>query len=488
MGDDDLARLVGALRYCVLVHDAHTKDILWANDAACDLLGFTVDELRPLKANHMSSNAREYRRELGVAWLQHAVERGTSSIEWCYRAKSGVEVLTEAVAVRVDLAGGPVVMVQFRDIAAEKAVQADLTRTSSRLEVFLRHLGEGIVVVDADATVLFSSQSATRLLGEEDLVGRRFTDSCDGPSGERLLDALSQTTPGQPLRAARYRWRRGDGRWRWLAGTCQYIDLEEDLRGHLLLLHDITDRVETEDRHWRDTQYLQHLARYTAMGDMAMAIAHEVSQPITAAGNFVSGVRSRLQDVDGGTADVVFGLEHAARQIDRASRILTALRQYVVRLEQAERVNDLNDIVADVEYFVSLRAAQQSVHVGWDLAADALPVLCESVLIGQVITNLAFNAIEELARWDDRERRLDVSTRRRDGVVQVVVADNGGGIAHLDPAGLFDGAFTSKENGHGIGLALTHRIVTRHGGRIDATSNVPQGTVFVVELPAVTGG
>ncbi|WP_432514725.1 PAS domain-containing sensor histidine kinase [Kineococcus sp. SYSU DK001] len=483
--DTELARLVDSLRYCVLVHDAVTKEILWANQAACDLLGFTLEELKPLKANHMSSPAREYRRELGVAWLQEAVDRGVSTTEWCYRSRTGTDVLTEAVAIRVDLDAGAVVLVQFRDIAAEKAVQQDLSRTSSRLETFLRHLGEGIVVVDDDARVVFASQSAARLLGIEDLQGRCFRDHCDARSANELRELLLHTAPGRPLRGARLHWQRPTGEWTWLAGTCQYIDLEGDLQGHLLLLHDITDRVEVEHQHWRDTQYLQHLARYNAMGDMAMAIAHEVSQPITAAGNFVAGVRSRLADLDAPSSDLSFGLEHALRQIDRASRILTALRQYVTRLEQAERVNDLNDVVAEIEYFVTLRASQHDVRVTWDLASCPLPVLCESVLIGQVLTNLAFNAVDELARWGDRERSLTISTRRLQTAVEVVVADNGGGLAHPDPAKIFDGAFTSKAHGNGIGLALAHRIVTRHGGTIRVEADEPHGTVFVVRLPLV---
>ncbi|MEU9454539.1 PAS domain S-box protein [Streptomyces sp. NPDC048277] len=482
----DLGRLFAALQHCVLVHDAATKEILWANPAACEVLGFTLDELRPLKAPDMSSNARQYAREIGVAWLQRAVDEGTGVIEWCYRSKSGQDILTEAIAIRVDLDRGPVVMVQFRDIAEEKATRLDLFRTEGRLHAFLRNLDEGIVVLDDAGGMQFASLSAGRLLGRdpEDLVGADFTGFLAPDSAAVLRDVLASTSRGGLPRDARYRLAvpgGADGTARWFAARCQYIDIENDLSGLLLLFHDITDKVRTEEEHHRDAQYLNHLARYNAMGDMAMAIAHEVSQPIAAAHNFVAGVRGRL---DGGDVDQLnWGLESATRQLDRAALILSSLRKYVVRLEQSKQLADLNGIVGDCAYFVDVRAQQNAVALRWELAQDPLPVHCETVLIGQVVMNLAFNAVEEMARWPAEERSVTVATRRDGPYAEVEVRDNGQGLSAFPSGSVFDGAFSSKENGHGIGLALSHRIITRHGGSIEAHENTPRGAVFRFRLP-----
>ncbi|WP_308313997.1 ATP-binding protein [Streptomyces sp. GbtcB7] len=460
----DFRALTEALKYCVLLHDARTFEILWANRAACDLLGWTVDELRPLKAPDMSKNARQYSRELGHRWLGHAVEHGISATEWCYRSRSGEEILTEAIAIRVELASRTAVMVQFRDIAEEKAVRRDLFRTESRLRAFLSGLAEGIVVLDDADRVLFASESAARLLGGG-LPGADFTlYCCGGPV---------------PEREGRYRFATPGGEPRWYAATCQHIEIESDLRGRMLLFYDISDRVRAEEQHRRDTQHLDHLARYNAMGDMAMAIAHEVSQPLAAAYNFVEGARGRLGS---GDESVAWGLDNAVRQIERARRILGSLRQYVGRLEQSEQLSDLNAIVRDCVYFIELRAQEHAVAVAFDLTAEPLPVRCENVLIGQVVMNLAFNAVDETARLPDAERRVWITTRRsEDGRVELAVRDQGHGPPPDDR--IFDGVFTSKENGSGIGLALSHRIVTRHGGRIGVRPNQPRGAVFRFDLP-----
>lgn len=469
LAPSDFRALTRALKYCVLLHDAHTFEILWANPAACELLGRPLDELKPLKAPDMSKNARQYSRELGHRWLRQAVEHGVSATEWCYRAKNGEEILTEAIAIRVELATRTAVMVQFRDIAEEKAVRQDLRRTESRLRAFLSGLAEGIVVLDDTHRVLFASESAVRLLGRG-LDGADFAAyCCDG---------------SVPEREGRYRFAAPGREPSWYAATCQHIEIESDLRGRMLLFYDITDRVREEEQHRRDTQHVDHLARYNAMGDMAMAIAHEVSQPLAAAYNFVEGARGRL-DRDTGSRDesVAWGLDNAIRQIERARRILGSLRAYVGRLEQFARPTDLNAIVRDCAYFIGLRAQEHQVDVDFDLTTEPLPVLCEHVLIGQVVMNLAFNAVDEMARCPRLERRVEIVTRRaEDGCAELAVRDRGHGPPPDER--IFDGVFTAKANGSGIGLALSHRIVTRHGGRIDVQANEPCGAVFRFALPA----
>lgn len=492
LSGSDLARLFAALEHCVLVHDAGTKDILWANPAACSALGFTLDELRPLKATDMSSHARPYAREIGVAWLQRAADEGASVVEWCYRSKAGTDILSEARAVRVDLDRGPVVMVQFRDIAEEKATRLDLSRTEGRLEAFLRNLDEGIVVLDDDGRVLFAGESAGTLLDRDTatLDGADFPAFLAPDSAAVLREVLDCAKGGGPPTDSRYRLAVADGAGgpgRWFAARCQYIDIENDLRGTLLLFHDITAAVRAEEEHRRDAQYLNHLARYNAMGDMAMAIAHEVSQPISAAHNFVAGVRGRL----GGDPDpehLTWGLEHATRQLDRAALILRSLREYVVRLEESKQQADLNAIVSDCGYFAEVRARQHAVTLRWERTDDELPVQCERVLIGQVVMNLAFNAIEEMSRWPVEQRTVVVTTRRLGGHAEVEVRDAGQGLPGPQVERIFDGAFSSKGNGHGIGLALSHRIITRHDGEIEAENSTPHGAVFRFRLPLRRNG
>jgi len=110
-------------------------------------------------------------------------------------------------------------------------------------------------------------------------------------------------------------------------------------------------------------------------------------------------------------------------------------------------------------------------------------VACERVLTGQVVLNLCFNAIDEMTNWPIRARVVRITTHRDGDTGVFSVADVGKGLSHIPDGRIFDGAFTDKATGHGIGLALSHRIITRQGGTISARENSPRGAVFEFALP-----
>lgn len=493
LGAADYEQLVRSLRYCVLVHDAETKDILWANPAAAELLELSVEELRPLKAHQMSAQEKRYRRSVGRRWLQDAVDNGVAVTEWAYRAKGGRVILTEAIAIRVELSSRAVVMVQFRDIEREALMrrdlvrtEADLSRTEARLSAFLRNMSEGIIVLNDDGQITYASAAAADLLDSDvdELLGVTFTELCRaGSSRDAVRAALRRTAEHGESEGLRYELELPSGRRRWHAGSCQHIAIENDLSGSLLLCHDVTDLVETEQEHRRDAQYLNHLARYNAMGDMAMAIAHELAQPLAAATNYLAGTQSRLADQDTANAEIHRGLDNARRQVDRASQIVRSLREYVTTLEESQQHTDLNEIVGECAYFLDLRAREKGVTLHYALADHPVEVVCERVLTGQVILNLCFNAIDEMSQWPEAERVVSVSVRRQDNRGIVNVTDRGKGLSHMPEGRIFDGAFTDKSNGHGVGLALSHRIITRQGGTLTAREHHPHGAIFEFDLP-----
>ena len=137
-----------------------------------------------------------------------------------------------------------------------------------------------------------------------------------------------------------------------------------------MLLHDVSGRVHEEVRRERELQRENYLARYTAMGDMAMAIAHELGQPLAAAGNFLGGATRHAEaltaagELSPAAAEpLVFGIGSAVRQIDRASTIVSAVRAFVGHLEHVRQVADLGEILAECLYFVRLRADAAGVEI-----------------------------------------------------------------------------------------------------------------------------
>lgn len=464
----DFVAMMNATRLCVLVHDAATKSILWANPAACEMLGWSVTELRPLKANDMSSSAQQYDRVIGRAWLHEAVEKGASRIEWHYRTKTGRVIPTDALAVRVELAQGPAVMVQFRDIEREQEIERELRLTTSYVDALAHHTSTVALMLDASGALRFATDTAVALIGAN-------PNEPLGPLtsyGRLRLDGQPSTWDdmlerADPVTAVQLEIPHEDGEPVWLEGSLERLPEGDAL---LMILHDVSERVQEAVRRERELHRENYLARYNAMGDMAMAIAHELGQPLSAAGNFLAGVRARVQE----PGDLAYGIDSAVRQIERASTIVNSVRAFVGHLEHVQQVVDLNEIVAECLYFVRLRAAPAGVDVSVRRHPEPVAVRCERVLTGQVVLNLCFNAIDELAAGTRRELTI---TTRADGVL--TVDDTGRGLVR-DP---FEESFTAKEGGSGIGLALSYRIITRQHGAIWAERRAEGGTRFGFSLP-----
>ena len=481
----DARILLTGLDHCLLMHDAESKDILWANPAACRVLGFTLEELRPLKADDMSSLAEPYSRTVGRRWLQDAVVHGASRTQWMYRNKEGQDFLTEALARHVILPEREVVLVEFRDMEREEQLKSGLERTKGRLNAFIGNMGEAILVVGSDGLISYASNSVFPQLGvhPDEVVGRYFTDLCLGGAAITFARVSAECAADAGMVSCRLELRTPQGESRWFGAACQSIDLKHDLSGTLMFLHDITDRVSADIERERDQEHLNYLPRYNVMGDMAMALSHELGQPLGAATNFLDGVKRRYRAGKMSAVDLEFGLENAQRQIERANQILRSLRGFVGTLETSEQHVDLNAVVRDCMYFVELVASRHSATLEMALDPGELPVLCEKVLIGQVVLNLCRNAIEEMSRFPEERRVVTLETACEDDSAVFRVIDRGSGLSGFPDGRIFDGAFTTKADGSGLGLALSHRIVTRHNGTINAVENPGGGSTFAFRLP-----
>ncbi|MFC8419888.1 ATP-binding protein [Streptomyces sp. NPDC057236] len=491
LADTDFVAMMNAADTCVLLHDAHTKEILWANPAACAMLGFGPGEIISPRAHHISSAAQQYDRVVARALLQEAVDRGAGRVEWRLRSKSGRVIPTDAFAIRVELARGPAVMVQYRDIEREHRTDSEQRLAEAYVETLTRHTSTVAFMLDAAGVILSATDTALGYLG---FSGQHVSPGCHELAsfaairvGGASATWRDVTHGADPILPVRLEIEQPGGQSVWLEGSVERLP-QQPADVYLMILHDVSERVRDEALRELETRRENYLARYNAMGDMAMAIAHELGQPLAAARNFLAGVRARVEAVEAGDEQerqFRYGLDGASRQIDRAAAIVSTLRAFVGHLEHVEQLVDLNDIVRECLPFIRLRAEPAGVRLDLRLSAEPVRVRCERVLTGQVVLNLCFNAIEEMAACETPVRHVLLATERRadegEGVGVLTVADRGRGLRR-DP---FTESFTGKAHGSGIGLALSHQIITRQYGRIWSEPRPDGGSVFGFALPAV---
>jgi C4-dicarboxylate-specific signal transduction histidine kinase len=221
-----------------------------------------------------------------------------------------------------------------------------------------------------------------------------------------------------------------------------------------------------------------------SLGTLAASIAHEINQPLS---GIVTNANTCQRMLVAAPPNVDGALETARRTIrdaNRASEVITRLRALFTKKDTATETVDLNEATREV-IALSLSGLQRNqVVVQAELAEDLPPVTGDRVQLQQVVLNLLRNGSEAMSTVDDRPRCLVIRTERDEGDrVRLSVKDVGVGFEPQATDRLFEGFYTTKNDGMGIGLSVSRSIIESHHGRLWAGRNDGPGATFSFSIP-----
>jgi two-component system sensor kinase FixL len=217
--------------------------------------------------------------------------------------------------------------------------------------------------------------------------------------------------------------------------------------------------------------------RLNDMGELAVVLAHELNQPLSAISSYAAaGLRRSGEDEE--FAEI---LRKVAEQAARASEIVSRIRDGTHRAPIAVGPQALPELVAEAIDLAMTDIARESVvlHYAFDDAAKL--VLADRLQVQQVLVNLVRNALEAMAASPWRELRIGAQPDGPDHV-RLHVIDNGPGLAGHMLERLFQPFVTDKPAGMGVGLAISRGIVEAHGGRLWAERASGGGAAFYFTL------
>jgi C4-dicarboxylate-specific signal transduction histidine kinase len=224
---------------------------------------------------------------------------------------------------------------------------------------------------------------------------------------------------------------------------------------------------------------LTHASRVNALGEMASGLAHELTQPLTAILAQAQAGRRLLarQDVtalSGALDDMIDQARCAANMLDR-------FRNWSLPHRQPVAAHDLRAALRNVDALLAGEAARHEASIDIAMPEVPLPVRVDPVEIEQVMFNLLRNALDALTAIEGR-RAITARLSRNGDFAVLDVADNGPGVAPELRGRLFTPFTTTKNNGMGLGLALSQRLVERASGEIRYVAS-ENGAHFRVVLP-----
>jgi PAS domain S-box-containing protein len=243
--------------------------------------------------------------------------------------------------------------------------------------------------------------------------------------------------------------------------------------GGILLIKDMTEIRKMEER-------IQRATRLAALGQLTQRLVHEIRNPLSAMDINLQLLQERL-GFRSGDPEVGRYLEIISTETRRLNEVLRNAQVFSRPESPDLDIVDLHQIIDQVLFLIKEEASRKAIEIVDNLKAKDSMVKADPDQMKQVFLNLFKNSIEAMSEGG----KLEVLSRN-DGqakIIGVELVDTGGGIPMANLQRVFDPYFTTKKKGTGLGLSIVHNIITQHGGSIDVTSWLGEGTIFSIILP-----
>jgi len=221
--------------------------------------------------------------------------------------------------------------------------------------------------------------------------------------------------------------------------------------------------------------------RLAMIGKLSANVAHELNNPLTGIVTYSHLLLERMpaehQDID--------YVDKIVIQANRCRDIIRGLLDFARQREPNKTLCDVNSVLQECMSLLENQALFHNIQITKELDPKLPSAVIDPSQIERVFMNMIINAAEAMGGSGN----LTLATRSDPigGIIEIVIADTGHGIAEEDMRRIFDPFFTTKEvgQGTGLGLAISYGIVKEHGGSILVESAVGKGTTFTVRLPVI---
>ena len=352
-----------------------------------------------------------------------------------------------------------------------------LARERKMQETVFNTIQDGVIVIDSDGVVQYANDAALRLIGLKvnDIGVTRLWKMVPDLAKSIDLETVTGEKKSAPVLSREIELNYPDHRVVRLYMVP--IDAQvghDDSGGYVIVLSDVTEeRVSMEER--LESERIDSIVR------LAAGVAHELGNPLNSLTIHLQLIERKLKKLakQPNATKLTESLQVCQGEVERLDGIIThflkAIRPQKLELNELDLLGLVEDVLRVQEAELSNRKLEVKVEV-----SDDLPIILgDRDQIKQAFFNLIKNAMEAMQPGGS----LRILARCDDDYVYLQFVDNGSGISEEDLSKVFQAYYTTKEEGHGLGMMIVERIMREHGGQINIESRKEAGTAITLQFP-----
>ncbi|ADU69243.1 AAA family ATPase [Pantoea sp. At-9b] len=299
-----------------------------------------------------------------------------------------------------------------------------------------------------------------------------------------IHDLVSDSVQNGISMQAEFRIIRPDGECRYIKGIGDPVNTWPEVKEYFGTISDITVQRRAEDAARMAQADLARVSRATTVGQLTASIAHEINQPLMSIVAHAGASLRWLKREQSHIENACFSLDEILQEGKRAGDIIRGLQALTRKHDSVYARANLHLIARDILALSRAEIERKWISLELKLHAEIAEVYCDRIQIQQVLLNLVVNAIDAMTGIDDRGLILTLATSNpTPDTIRFAVMDTGSGIPDAVKEHIFDSFYTTKKEGMGMGLTISHGIIKKHCGELKGENRADCGSVFWFTLP-----
>lgn len=354
-----------------------------------------------------------------------------------------------------------------------------LSQADERFVRVLEEMQSAVYVADTQRDAfLYANPQMHRLdSGLEQLTPSRFeqqfTDETSATG--RQENALVNGFVSRNLRNSR------SGRWYLLQEGSIPWGTEHSVK--LKVLTDITEQKNSQRMREMHCEIMHQSSRVSTLAEIASTLAHEINQPLMVIATYTDACQRLLAAPHPDHGEIIAVLRKCHAQAVRAASIIERLREFIRQRQHKPASWPVRTLIGEALAVSRPMLEEAQISIDDTQVSRQLLVVADRILLVQALANLIRNAIDAMQSVAQQRRTLTISTTTAEGAVIISVADRGPGLGAQPGEEIFAPFYTTKDQGLGLGLAISRSVAESHEGKLWATDNPAGGAIFHFSIP-----